>query len=254
MTFLAATAVFLALHWLVARLVRSRFRYNLKLSRGVAGVALVAVGVASWVEWWPLAGRAFLAVHPDRGDAWALEVLAGHLVADLAWFVGGRLLLGSRTARDLVLHHLLGLAACAAAWLLGTGYAVVGVILVSEVLPVLTGLGALAKIVESSRLELFVLRASLAVVAAFRIPLWLVLGALLAARLAGPGYPETAAAVPWIMATGLALVVALDLTWCRAYLRLLAQFAASGRAHVPVDPLAPITAPAALATDPDDAG
>lgn len=236
---LAATVGFLAVHWAVARRVGRSFKRNLKLSRGIAAAILVTTGAVSAVRWWPLWDRTFLTVHGDPWDAWPVAVFAGHLVADLLWILGGRVFVDSRVARDLVIHHLLGIAVCIAAVGLRAGYAVLGVVLLSEVLPVLTGLAALARTWRLENVEHGVLRASLGMVVGFRLPLWLFLGATYTAVVLGTGSPSIHRTVAPIVFPGLALVIALDLYWVRSYVRLLRDFPRRGVADLSLDPLAP---------------
>lgn len=237
---LATTTGFLLIHLAVARWARQPFTRNLKLSRGVAAAVLVATGALSLYRWWPWWSAGFLAPQPHLAEAWPVGVLAGHLAADLLWLAGGRLLLASRTARDLVLHHLLGLGACAVAVAFRAGYALVGVVLLSEGLPVLTGVGAWARMRGLPALERWVLRASLGFLVAFRIPLWLFLAATFAATLAAPSPPVVHRAVAPVAFPFLALIVVLDLYWCRSYVRLLRDFPRRGIPQVSVDPLAPL--------------
>jgi hypothetical protein len=236
---LATTGVFLAIHLAVARISGQRFRRSLKLSRGIAATILVATGAATLVRWWPLWNRTFIALHTDPVETWPVAVFAGHLAADLAWLLGGRVFLEARAARDLVIHHLLGIAGCVAAVVFGAGYALIGVVLLSEVLPVLTGLGALARTWRLENLEHWVLRASLAAIVGFRIPLWLFLGTTLIASLATGTAGAIHHAVAPIALPGLALVLVLDLYWIRSYRRLLADFPRRGVPDLPLDPLAP---------------
>lgn len=233
------TLAFLAIHWLVARRSRHSFRRTLRLSRGIAAAILVATGIASIVHWWHLAPRGFVAVHPEPADAWPVAIFLGHLLADLVWFVGGRLALGARTARDLVLHHLLGVAACGAAVWLEAGYATLGAILVTELLPVQTGLGALARAWKLENVEHWILRTSLATVLLVRIPLWLALGVSFTGSWLAPDSPQILATVAPYFLGGLALMLPLDLFWVRSYLRLLATFPRRGIPDLPLDPLAP---------------
>lgn len=233
------TLAFLAIHWWVARRSRHSFRRTLRLSRGLAAAVLVATGVASIVHWWDLAPQGFVAVHPDLADAWPVAIFLGHLLADLLWFAGGRLALGARTARDLVLHHLLGVAACGAALWLEAGYATLGVVLVTELLPVQTGLGALARAWKLQNVEHWVLRTSLATVLLVRIPLWLALGISFTFSWLAPGSPAILHTVAPCFLGGLALVLPLDLFWVRSYLRLLATFPRRGIPDLPFDPFAP---------------
>ena len=236
---LATTGVFLAIHFAVARTSGQSFRRSLKLSRGIAASVLVTTGAVTLVHWWPLWNRAFIALHTDPAETWPVAVFAGHLTADLVWILGGRVFLDARAARDLVIHHLLGVAGCVAAVVFGAGYALIGVVLLSEVLPVLTGLGALARTWRLENLEHWVLRASLAAIVGFRIPLWLFVGTTLVTSLVtGIAGPIHHAVAP-VALPGLALVLTLDLYWIRSYRRLLADFPHRGVPDLSLDPLAP---------------
>lgn len=236
---LAATGVFLAIHFAVARTSGQSFRRSLKLSRGIAAAILVTTGAVSLAHWWPLWSRTFITGHPDPADSWPVAIFAGHLAADLAWILGGRVFVDARAARDLVIHHLLGIAACVAAVAFGAGYALIGVVLLAEILPVLTGLGALARTWRLETLEHWVLRASLGAIVGFRIPLWLFIGTTLVTSLAtGTAGPIHHAVAP-IAIPGLLLVLTLDLYWIRSYLRLLADFPRRGVPDLSLDPLAP---------------
>lgn len=236
-----ATFGFLGLHWSVGRISGRSFRTALKLSRGIAATVLVLIGLFAAIEWWELRRVAFLAAQPDPLDAWPVAIFAGHLAADLFWILGGRLVLDSRVARDLVVHHLLGIAVCVAAVWFGAGHALIGVILLAEVLPVMTGLAAWARSHERSGLERNVLRASLWLILLFRIPLWLAVGALLAAVLVGGRAEAIHWAVAPVVLPGLGVVVALDLYWVRSYRRILRAFPHKGVRDLSLDPLAPWT-------------
>lgn len=245
---LVAVAAFYLGHLLVARRSPERsFARNLKVSRGFAAAVLVATGIASIAQWWPLWDRAFLVSHADGAgtlvETWALQVFVGHLVADLLWIAAGKVLSESRAKRDLVIHHLLGLAACAAAWWLEAGYAVIGVILVSEGLPVLTGIGAWARNRRNRALEHWVLKASLGFILCFRMPLWLFVGGTLAFGLATGTAPEIHRTLAPVALPAILFVMVLDLYWCRTYVRLLRAFdtpESEGIRGVSIDPLAPL--------------
>lgn len=237
---LVATAAFFLLHLAVARRSERSFTRNLKLSRGVAAAVLVATGVASLVRWWELWPQGFLAVHESWIDAWPVEVFAGHLMADLFWLGAGRVLSESRAARDLVLHHLLGLIACAAAWGYSAGYALVGVVLLTEILPVLTGIGAWARNRRSQPLEHGVLWASLGALVLVRLPLWAFLGVTVAELLLADQASPIHRALAPIFFPALAFVVVLDLYWCGTYVKLLREFPRRGIRDVSIDPLAPL--------------
>ncbi len=236
----AATAGFLALHWGVARRARQSFRRNLKLSRGLAAAVLVGTGIAALARWAPLWRQGFVVEHAGLGDTWPVVVFTAHLVADLAWLGGGRVFLSARAARDLVIHHLLGVAGCLAALHFHAAYALVGAVLVSEVLPVLTGIGAWARMRDRPGLERGVLRASLAALVGFRLPLWLLLAGTLGAALATGDATAVQRTVAPAALPAFAFVVVLDLYWISTYVRLLRQFPRRGVPDLPIDPLAPL--------------
>lgn len=242
---LVATAAFFLGHLLVARRSPERtFARNLKISRGFAAAVLVVAGVASLLHWWPLWNRAFLVSHASVAggspETWPLQIFVGHLLADLLWIAAGNVLSDSRAKRDLVIHHLLGLAACAAAWWLRAGYAAIGVVLLAEGLPVLTGVGAWARNRKRYAVEHGVLRASLGFILLFRIPLWLLFGVTLASGLAAGTAPEIHHAVAPIAFPCILFVLVLDLYWCRTYVRLLGELPRRGIRGVSIDPLAPL--------------
>ncbi len=211
---LASLLFFLLLHAAVARRRRRPFHVDLRLSRGVASVLLVAVGVYALISRFALWPRGFLAVNDDRVAAGLVAFLVGHLTADLAWLAWGARRRGSTPKRDLVIHHLLGLAGCAAAAVLGVGYVLIAVIMTTEAMPVATGLGAWAGIAGNGRLELLAMRLQVAVLVFWRLPLWLFLLAALAASSLGgtlPGPPPTLA----IAAAAFVFVLGLDVYWTR---------------------------------------
>jgi len=237
---LVATTAFFLVHLAVARRSDRSFTRNLKLSRGIAAAILVATGAASLIHWWELWPQGFLAEHESWTEAWPVEIFAGHLLADLFWLGAGRVLSKSRAARDLVLHHLLGLVACAAAWGYSAGYALVGVVLLTEILPVLTGVGAWARNRRSQPLEHGVLWASLGAVALFRMPLWTFLGLIFGRSLLAGEAPAILRTVAPAVLPARLFVLVLDLYWCRSYVRLLRDFPRRGIRDVSIDPLAPL--------------
>ncbi|MDY7094159.1 MAG: TLC domain-containing protein [Acidobacteriota bacterium] len=213
--FLSSTAGFLVLHWAVGRWLEAPFHVELKVSRGLASVFLVLVGLGSLVLFFPLWRRAFLTPHEFSSPASAVVVfLAGHLVADLLWLAYGALVQGSQPRRDLILHHLLGLAACAVSLGFGFGQAVIAVALTAEAMPVATGLGAWGKLTGDRRLERRAVVASLSILCLWRVPAWFFVGGVAVwAVLRPPGD-----ALPFIYPLCVAVagcLVALDLFWIR---------------------------------------
>jgi hypothetical protein len=227
---LASLLFFLLLHAAVARRRRRPFHVDLRLSRGVASLLLVAAGVYALIRWFPLWPQGFLAANDEVSAAVLIAFLGGHLLADLVWLAWGALRFGSAPRPDLVVHHLLGLAGCLCAAFLGVGYVLIAVVLTSEAMPVATGLGAWAGLAGNNRLELLAMRLQVLVLVLWRLPLWLFLLTALAASWARgtlPGPPPT----PAIAAAAFAFVAALDVYWtgeCLAAEKELRAEAAKG--------------------------
>lgn len=225
LVFAGATALFLLLHAAVAARLSHPFHLQLKVSRGLASVILVLVGVVSLVRYFPLWKQAFLVPHAPISPATAVVVfLAGHLVADLLWLAYGALVVGSTPRRDLVLHHLLGLAACGVSLYFGFGQALIAVALTAEAMPVATGLGAWGRVIGSPRLERRAVVASLAVLLLWRVPAWLLVAAVALRAWLSPPPDSIPGIYPLCVALAL-LLVALDLFWIT---RLRASLRAAG--------------------------
>lgn len=223
-TLLASTILFLALHLAVRKAAGRPFDVDLKLSRGLAALVLVGIGFYSLYRWLPLWRQAFLVQH-ERGSAayYVVAFIAGHFLADFLWLVYG-VWLGNAPRRDLILHHLLGLAVCAAAFYFEAGYAVIAVGMTTEMLPVATGLDGVGQARRDLRLRRAAARLGLAVLWLWRIPCWVFLFAVIAWDLKTGNVIETLRWVyPICLAVALA-VTAFDLFWTSAYLRILDRF------------------------------
>jgi hypothetical protein len=213
--FLSATAGFLVLHLVVGRWLEAPFHVELKVSRGLASVFLVLVGLGSLVLFFPLWRRAFLTPHEFSSPASAVVVfLAGHLVADLLWLAYGALTQGSEPRRDLILHHLLGLVACAVSLGFGFGQAVIAVALTAEAMPVATGLGAWGKLTGDRRLERRAVVASLSILCLWRVPAWLFVGVVSVQALLRPP-PDVLPFIYPLCVVVAGCLLALDLFWIR---------------------------------------
>lgn len=208
-------AFFTLLHVLALTRVEPVFPRAFKLSRGAAALVLTGLGLAALLDALPHWRSAFLYRH-EPGD-WmrqGLLVVYGHLLADFLWMAVGARKFGIKPRKDLILHHLLGVVGFGAALILHVGYAVALITMVTELLPVTTGLDAWSKRIAAPALTAAASRARLHVLAWLRLPLWLLLFALVAhALLRGdPGELTPAYA---IAACGLGALVALDLYWVR---------------------------------------
>lgn len=213
LTFLASTAAFLLLHLAVRHRSDRAFHVDLKLSRGIASVVLTLVGAVFLAVYLPLWRQAFLAFHePGSPPQQVVSLLAGHLLADLLWLAYGRLAAGSIPRRDLIIHHLGGLAACGITIYFGLGYLLIAVAMTTEMMPVATGLGAWGKVVDSPRLQHAALRLGLGALVFWRIPLWIFIFTMVAT-----GRPRAFVDAPPsiypIALVVLAGLIALDLYW-----------------------------------------
>lgn len=216
-TFFVATASFLLLHQLVERPLARRgvpFHVALKVSRGLASVLLVVLGFATLIGYWPRWRVLFLGAHPDGSIPYHLLLfIVGHFAADLLWLAWGRLGRGSRPRVDLVLHHLVGLAACGAALWLELGYLLVAIAMTTELMPVATGLGGWGKVLDSLGVERAAVALSLAALGLWRIPFWAFLVAMVASGRVAAALPDLPPPVgPIVLAAASALVL-MDFYW-----------------------------------------
>lgn len=204
---------FLLLHLLALVAVEPVYPRAFKLSRGAAAAILTVIGACALAGALPQWRSAFLYRHPD-GDWMRLGLLAvyGHLLSDFVWMALGRWRFGIRPRKDLILHHVLGLVGFGAALALHVGYAVALITMVTEILPVTTGINALGKRIASPAMIDGADRARLHVLVWLRLPLWLGLLALVASVFAlGETGPLVA---PYgLAAAGLLGLIALDLHW-----------------------------------------
>lgn len=208
-------AFFLLLHVLALARVEPVFPRAFKLSRGAAALVLTALGIAALISAAPHWRTAFLYRHED-GDWMRQGLLAvyGHLLADFMWMYVGLRRYKIEPRRDLIVHHLLGVIAFGTALWLEVGYAVALITMVTELLPVTTGIDAWSKRIAAPSLTVAASRARLHVLAWLRLPLWLLLLALMLHVLLR-GEPGELLPAFAVAAGGLAALVALDAYWIR---------------------------------------
>jgi len=216
---LVATACFTALHVWTLRSVEPVYPRAFKLSRAAAAVVLTALGLAALVDGFPHWREAYI-YHHEGGDwmRYGLLVVYGHLIADFIWMYVGARRHGIQPRKDLMIHHGLGIVGFGAALYLEIGYAIALVTMVTELLPLTTGLNAWGKRVAADGLVKAADRARLHVLAWLRMPLWLGLCGLSVWALARGDAGDLAPAYA-IAAVGLAGLIALDVYWmqkCRA--------------------------------------
>jgi hypothetical protein len=220
----AATLFFLLLHAAVARRTRGEaFHIQLKLSRGLASVVLAGIGFYGLTQWWPLWPQAFLSRHAPGSEAWLLiAFVSGHFIADVLLLAWGWRRRDSSPRRDLLAHHALGLFACWVVFYYGVGHAFFAVALTTEMMPVTSGIAALAPLLQRPDLERRATQLRLAVLTLWRLPLWVCMTALLLWRMS-QGEPDSLIVLAQRIALGaVAVIVVLDSYWARLCLTHLA--------------------------------
>lgn len=184
-----------------------------KLSRGAAALILTCLGVAALVGGRHHWREAFL-YHQVATDWMRTGLLAvyGHLLADFIWMAVGWSKYGLRPRRDLIIHHGLGVLGFGAALVLEIGYAFALLTMITELLPLTTGINAWGKRIAAPTVVDVADRARLHVLAWLRLPLWigllgLVVWALFSGSTAGMGPAY------WVAAGGLLGLIGLDVYW-----------------------------------------
>lgn len=228
-----AAAGFLALHLLFER-VRAPFHVRLQLSRGVASLVLVGVGFFALFSNLELWRTGFLALHSqDSPLARLVWVFAGHLVADLIWLLWGRVRESSRPRPDLILHHVMGLGAISIAAWLEAGYAILAISLTTEMMPVTTGLSAWAVLRDDRRAELRSWQLRLAVLVAWRLPLWVFEIVTISWNLLFGAAQGALLTIFWCGLVVAVAFLALDFYWIRKVRAKLRRFGPGGTPNDP---------------------
>ncbi|MBC8451227.1 MAG: hypothetical protein H8D72_00805 [Planctomycetes bacterium] len=211
---------FVLLHVLALVRLEPVYPRAFKLSRGAAALILTALGIAALIGGFDHWREAFLYRQPS--DDWmrlGLLAVYGHLLADFLWMALGRLRYGIRPRKDLILHHGLGVVGFGAALVLEMGYAFALLTMITELLPLTTGLNAWGKRVAIQKVVNAADRARLHVLAWLRIPLWIGLFVLVLMTLV-TGPAEGLRPAYFVAAFGLIGLVGLDVYWigkCRQH-------------------------------------
>ncbi len=212
-------ALFTLLHVLALARLEPVFPRAFKLSRAAAALLLTLLGFAALLDALPHWRTAFLYRHEEHD--WmrqGLLMVYGHLLADFLWMGVGWRRFQIRPRKDLMLHHALGLVGFGVALALHVGYAIALMTMITELLPVTTGMDAWGKRTASAALSAAASRARLHVLAWLRIPLWmLLLGLVLHVLLRGA--PGSLQAAYLVAAGGLVALIALDGYWIRKCLQ-----------------------------------
>ncbi len=208
-----AWGLFTAVHAVVLSLVEPYWPRAFQISRGLAAVALTALGLAALVDAFPEWPRAFL--YRNAPDDWmrqGVAVVLGHLLADFLWMFQGARFHGIRPRRDLIIHHGLGVIGFGASLVLGIGHALALLTMITEILPITTGLNAWARRTGNETLQRRADRLRLHSLAWGRIPLWVFLEVVVLQALIRGEDPGLSLG-RWIAAAGLLALLVLDFYW-----------------------------------------
>ena len=210
---LGYTALFVLLHVLAVWRFEPGYTRAFKLSRGGAALILTLLGISALVGGFEHWREAFLYRHAE--DDWmrtGLLAVYGHLIADFIWMAVGRLKYGFRPRIDLIIHHGLGLVGFGAALALQIGYAFALMTMITELMPLTTGINAWGKRIAVSRVVDAADRARLHVLAWLRLPLWTGLLVLVVMSLVR-GVEGGLLIANIVAGTGLIGLISLDLFW-----------------------------------------
>ncbi len=215
------TGFFVLLHvWFLAH-VNPDYHRAFKLSRGVAAAILTCTGIAAAVVGIQHWDEAYLYRHypsTSLGDLWmwhGMLVVLSHILSDFVWMIYGRISRQIVPRTDLVIHHLVCLFAFSYALWKDVGFAVCLIALVSELMPVTSGISGWGQhknrpdIVEKAN------KARLLVLIWWRRPLWLVM-AFLTGRAIVLGHVGDGLGIAFgIAAVGFTTLIFLDKYWIR---------------------------------------
>ncbi len=217
------SGLFLVLHVQGLRRWPERpFHLQLAVSRGWAALCLVALGLGTLIGARRLWRLAFVDFRPPGDPAFLIVFfILGHLIADFIWLAYGWRVRQSRPRADLLAHHLLGVVACGLALWLHCAPLLVGVVLITELMPVVSGLHAWARLGRNIALQRLAARLRLLTLVGLRIPVWaFFLWRAIPLALGDRGGVEVVAIYPLVIAAVLC-VLALDLRWTRMSWRAL---------------------------------
>lgn len=215
------TAFFVAVHAWFLYGINPDYHRAFKLSRGIAAAILTSIGIAAAIVGIQHWDQAYLYRHyPEQslGDLWmwhGMLVVLAHIVSDFLWMLHGRLTRGIIPRNDLVIHHgVCLLAFCYALWK-DVGFAVCLIALVSELMPVTSGLGGWGQhknrpdLIEKANV------ARLRVLVWWRRPLWFIM-AFLTGRAIFIGKVEDGLEIAFgIAAVGFTTLIFLDKYWIK---------------------------------------
>lgn len=215
------TAVFVAVHAWFLFGINPDYHRSFKMSRGIAAAILTGIGLAAAVVGIQHWDQAYLYHHDPSsslGDLWmwhGMLVVSAHLISDFVWMLYGRISRGIIPRADLVIHHGVCLLAFSYALWKDVGFAVCLIALVSELMPVTSGVGGWGQhtnrpdLIEKSNV------ARLRVLIWWRRPLWFIM-AFLTGRAILIGKVEEGLEIAFgIAAVGFTTLIFLDKYWIK---------------------------------------
>lgn len=217
------TAGFLAIH-IAATLIAPQNPRAFAISRAAAAALLTVLGLFALVDALPMWETAFLYRHePDDWMRIGLMAICAHMLSDFVWIGWSRWKHGIIPRKDLVIHHGLGLIAYGTALAIEIGYALALISMITEVMPVTSGYGAIGKVLERPAMVETAARWRLRVLIYLRIPIWLALFALVCRVFILGLVPDGLLPAFILAACALIGVMGLDYYWVVKSRRALAR-------------------------------
>jgi hypothetical protein len=207
--------VFLTVHILVYRSVKVYPR-AFQISRGVAAVVLTGVGVIALLYAKGAWNTAFLYAHSIEDPLlFLMTIVMGHFLSDFLWMAWGKQALAISPRPDLLIHHGIGMISYGIAFCLLFGGALALIVMMSELMPVVSGLTGWAKFKGNRSLEILCAKWRIRLLVWWRGPLWLVLIALLIRTKMIGGFPEPYSILFWLILPLFFFLLGLDEFWIR---------------------------------------
>ncbi len=176
------------------------------------GIAAAVAAIGHWNE-------AFLYRH-DPNTVWSdwlmwhgMLVVMGHLLSDFIWMGYGLVARRIIPRTDLVFHHLVCCAAFSYSLWKEVGFALCLISLVSELMPVTTGISGWGQHIGRKDIMEVANRIRLKVLIWWRRPLWFALAALTARTILSREIPEGFGLAFGIAAVGFTTLIFLDKYW-----------------------------------------
>lgn len=217
----AYTGFFVLVHtWFLLR-VNPNYHRSFQLSRGLAAAVLTAIGLTAAVVGIGHWNEAYLYHHyPQKiaGDWWMWQgvlVVMGHILSDFAWMGYGRMSRGIIPRTDLVIHHLVVLGTFGYALWKDVGFAVCLIALVSELMPVTSGISGWGQHKERPQLVERANKARLWVLIYWRRPLWFIMAFLTGRAILLGNVADGLGIAFGIAAVGFTTLIFLDKYWIK---------------------------------------